>query len=355
MKPPLILAGYLIRSRSGGPRRFLDASEAEPDCDVLAQYVFATDEDLEDFYRRMPGIGRRAWEAARLLWRHRRELRQAERIYCLDHMSFNLLLLASRGGLFDTRGKIVRRFTFRDRAMRQLQPWLKKAPAFQVDLITNEQTERWASSVGNNHVGLLSWRIDTAWYQPKTPARAGPWFLPGNAYRDDSLVRPLLDAGHAVTRAGRSFALADRLRHCAGHPGFTLMMNASHADYLAALRRARAVVLPILTCDEPAGLTAAMEALACAVPLLANRSMGISELLKECEYPLPMLEDLQPETWTEACRRLDERLNDTTLRAALEHSRQLLIERRSIRPGNTDWLDLFNLRPAAVPAVYDRR
>lgn len=351
---PLILAGYVIRSRAGGPRRYLDAAEAAPDCTVLAQREFATDEELEDFHRRAPGPLRRMAHGLRLIWRHRRALREGGQIYCLDNMSFNLLLAASRLGLFHAEGKSVRRFAFHDRAMSRLLPWLRDArAAFSVDLITAEQVRRWGNEMGGHHVRLLHWRIDTDWYQPAAPAPAGPLFLPGNACRDESLVVPLLQAGHSVTRAGRSYRLAERLRECAAHVGFRLMMNAPHAEYREALRGSRAVVLPILPCDEPAGLTAAMEAIACAVPLLANRSMGIRELLEQCAYPLPMVESLEPAAWMEACRSLDERLHDPGLRTALAHSRARLLEHHAIRPGNEDWRDLFAMSSdtaAAPPA-----
>lgn len=352
MKPLLILADCLVRSRAGGPRRFLDGTEAATVATVLAQRVFETDEELEHFFQHSPGKLRRAWNAARLLWSKRTHLRAAEHLYCLDHMAFNLLLIAARTGLFDARGKKIRRFTFRDHAMQHLLPWLVPAPSFQVDLITREQAARWQDAAGGERAGWLPWRIDMEWYQPVMPAPDGPLLLPGNAYRDDRLVRPLLEAGLSVTRAGRSRSLQEKLADCSSHPGFALMINASHPAYREALRGARAVVLPILPCDEPAGLTAAMEAIACAVPLLANRSMGISELLAECEYPLPMVETLEPSAWITACETLQSRLQDPQVRADLARSRELLLRQRAIRPGSGDWLELFDPQPdARVPAI----
>ncbi len=349
----LILADYVVRSRAGGPRRYLDASEAGPDVSVLSLRSCADDDEAEDYFRRRPGNIRRIWEAARLLLRHWHLTRGAGTIYCLDGMFFNLLLAAARVGLLDTRGKHIRRFAFHDQAKRRLLPWLRRAPeAFAVDLITSEQTRRWGGAVGARHVRLLRWRIDTDWYQPAASALSGPWFLPGHARRDDALIRPLLEAGLPVTRAGRSFALAEKLGPCAALPGFKLMINAPHEEYRAALRGARAVLLPILPCGEPAGLTAAMEALACAVPVLANHSMGIAELFAGCDYPLPLLQNLEPGAWITACRELDGRLRDPALRASLEHSRRQLIARHSIRPGNGDWLEVLQTRsPRHDPAM----
>ena len=348
MKPLLVLADCLVRSRAGGPRRFLDANEASAVGTVLSQQVFETDEELEHFFQHSPGKLRRAWNAARLLWRERAHLRAAERIYCLDHMAFNLLLMAARLGLFESRQKKVRRFTFRDRAMQHLLPLLSPTPAFQVDLITREQAARWQDAAGGEHAGWLPWRLDMDWYQPAAPAPEGPLLLPGNAYRDDRLVRPLLQAGLRVTRAGRSAALREKLADCAAIPGFKLLINTPHLEYRETLRGASAVVLPILPCDEPAGLTAAMEAIACAVPLLANRSLGLDELLAECEYPLPMVANLEPAAWIAACQALQARLPDPHFRAQLERSRQLLQQQRAIRPSSGDWEALFDPQPAAA-------
>ncbi len=343
--PALILTDYVVRSRAGGPRRYLDPAEAGPDVRVLSPRSFADDDAVEDYFRRRPGNARRILETAWLLVRHADLLRQAETIYCQDGMFFNLLLTAARGGLFAARGKRIGRYAFHDQARRLLRPWLRNGPeAFVVDLITREQTRRWGDEVGTRHVQFLPWRVDTDWYQPAPPNPSGPFFLPGHAKRDDSLILPVLQAGLPITRAGRSFALAEKLQNCAGLPGFKLMTNAPHAVYLAALRGARAVILPILPCGEPAGLTAAMEALACAVPVLANQSMGIAELFAECDYPLPLLPDLKPKTWIAACHELASRLSDPELRARLEHSRQQLVARHSIRPGNGDWLEVLHAR-----------
>jgi glycosyltransferase involved in cell wall biosynthesis len=122
-------------------------------------------------------------------------------------------------------------------------------------------------------------------------------------------------------------------------PGFSLVVNAPHREYREHLHGAKAVLLPIEPCDEPAGLTAALEAVACGVPVLANRSMGICALFEVCDYPLPVVGDLSAEAWLRAVRDLESRKLDPTFQEGLRVSRDLLRKKHGMLPGTGDWLE----------------
>lgn len=275
-----------------------------------------------------------------MLLQHHRQIRNSSVICCLDGLHFNLLLLLARAGLIKTQGKVIRRHAFRDRALKRLAPLLSNAPpAFGIDYITQDQVARGRAIVGEGRVHLLPWKIDTDWYYPgAAPSDVkGTLFMPGNAQRHDALVLPLLAAGHHVTRAGRPGRLEAIFEGQSLNEGFSLMINRPHPEYLHALQSARAVVLPILPCDEPAGLTAAMEAIACGIPLLTNRSMSLTELLTECAYPIDLLENLEPATWLTAVERLAQQRRDPSFQAALTRSRKRFLDHRSMKPGAADW------------------
>ncbi|HEY1051515.1 MAG TPA: hypothetical protein VGE39_17200, partial [Prosthecobacter sp.] len=105
--------------------------------------------------------------------------------------------------------------------------------------------------------------------------------------------------------------------------------------------------LPIVKCDNPAGLTAAMEAIAAGIPLLANRCMGLTELFAECRYPVPMLENLDPAVWAKAFHRVEEMHESPEFALGLETSRRLLLQHHSILPGGEDWAQIY---AAACPS-----
>jgi hypothetical protein len=352
---PLVISSYLIRNRGEGPRRFLEPTLAiEPQAKLLVERTFENDEVFEATPNRANLI-RRLSGAFKLLFQHHHLLRSSSTICCLDGLHFNLLLLLARAGLLATRGKTIRRHAFRDRALERLAPLLNKAPAaFGIDYITHEQVTRGSARAGADRVHRLPWKIDCDWYQPAStgPTTDGTLFIPGNAHRHDELVFPLLAAGHQVTRAGRPGRLTAVFDPLPADPRFTLLINRPHPEYLQALQSARAVVLPITTCDEPAGLTAAMEAIACGIPLISNRSMGVAELLNECRYPIPLVENLEPAAWLEAIQQIDQLQAQPSFQAALAHSREKLVVERRMKPGAGDWLERFHqLQPR--PSGFD--
>lgn len=350
--PALIISSYLIRHRGAGPRRFLEPTTAlEPAATLLVEKCYDTDEAYEATPQR-GDLTRRLSGALKLLLQNHHLIRSSSTLCCLDGLHFNLLLMLAQAKLLSTRGKVIRRYAFRDRALLRLAPWLKRAPAgFGIDYITHDQVQRGTALVGKNRVHLLPWKVDTEWYQPngEVAAADAPLFLPGNAHRKDEMVFPLLAAGHHVTRAGRPGKLTEVFAKRPLNAGFDLLINRGHPEYREHLQSARAVVLPIEPCDEPAGLTAAMEAIACEVPLITNRSMGVSELLEECEYPIPAVPDLEPATWLAAIAQVDLQRTEPNFRAALTRSRARLVASRGMLPDHQDWLaHLAKLQPRGV-------
>ena len=304
---------------------------------------FQNDEQLEcEYHRKQCGALRRLSAALRLVRQNYAAIHRARMIYCLDGMHYTVLLLLSRCGLFRTKGKIIRRVAYHDAALQRLASSLQNAaPAFQVECITSEQYAVVSPRLGAHRVILRPWKIDTGWFQPADDVPKTRTLLPGNISRDESIVAPLLHAGFSITRIARIESLRPRFAEEIADPRFELVLNASHREYLEHLHAAPIVLLPIVPCDNPAGLTAAMEAISAGVPVLANHSMGLTELFSECHYPVPMLHNLDPKTWARACHQIEEQRDSSEFIAALENSRQMLLKRHSILPADEDWVQIF--------------
>lgn len=341
--PLVVLAPFGVRTWKDRPRRYLDIHPMPPEGHAVVDEWFESDDEVTKcFHLRPRGNMTRLLTALRLVWRNRRALREARFIYCLDGMHFSALLMLARFGLFKARGKTIRRYCFHDSAVRRLAPMLQRADAaFQIECITRQQCETGTRLLGEGRMVFRPWKIDTEWYQPDASPQKGACLLAGNACRDDAMVDGLLARGIAVTRAGRADALQRRFAAQNGNPLFKLALNTSHPDYLTLLRSSRAVLLPILPCDEPAGLTAAMEAIVCEVPILANRSMGIAELFQACRYPLPLIDSLDPDAWAVALRDLEAQKASTTFREAIAASRRHLLDQFAILPEGRDWLEML--------------
>jgi glycosyltransferase involved in cell wall biosynthesis len=341
--PLVVLAPYALRDWSGRPRRFLDPAPLPLQGRAIVGDMFENDEQLErDYHRRQRGVVRRMIAASCLIARNYTALHHARMIYCLDGMHYAILLLLSQCGLFRTHGKIIRRLAFHDSAWQRLSPRLRNAtPSFQIECITREQFVSASQKLGENRVIWRPWKIDTGWFQPAFDVPKTRALLPGNISRDESIVPALLHQGISITRVAR---LAHLQKHYAveiADPRFELVTNASHHEYRELLLAAPAVLLPIVPCDGSAGLTAAMEAIASGVPVLANRSMGLTELFAECEYPIPMLSNLDPEEWAQAYRQIEAEHDSPDFLAALDNSRRLLLKHHRILPMGDDWAQIF--------------
>jgi len=348
----VVLAPYALRDWTGRPRRFLDPVPMPYRSKALVGAWFADDVQLErDYHRQQRGTARRMAAACRLIAQNYTTLHRARLIYCLDGMHYALLLMLARAGLFRTAGKTIRRVAFHDNAWQNLAPRLQHAaPAFQIECITHEQFVSASQQLGAARVVSRPWKIDTGWFQPAPDVPKTRALLPGNISRDESVVPPLLHRGISITRIAR---LAHLEKHYAieiADPRFDLVTNVSHREYLAHLHAAPAVLLPIVPCDGSAGLTAAMEAIAAGIPILANRSMGLTELFATCQYPVAMLDNLDPTAWAQAYRQLETEHHSSDFLDALEKSRRLLLKHHRILPAGDDWAQIFAEACANDPA-----
>ena len=339
----VVLTPYALRDWSDRPRRFLDPAPMPFRSQALVGAWFENDQQLErDYHRQQRGTARRMAAALGLILRHYPTLHRAHMIYCLDGMHYALLLMLARAGLFRTAGKIIRRVAFHDTAWQNLASKLRDAPAaFQIECITHEQFVSAANQLSAQRVIARPWKIDTHWFQPAPDAPKTRALLPGNISRDEAIVPPLLHQGISITRVARLAHLAQHYAKEIADPRFELVTNVSHRDYLALLHSAPAVLLPIVPCDGSAGLTAAMEAIAAGVPVIANRSMGLSELFAECQYPVRMLDSLDPIAWKQAYRQIESQHHSPDFLDALENSRRLLIKHHRILPAGDDWAQMF--------------
>lgn len=340
-----VLTTHSERTRVLAPRRHLDGHDLPKGADFLVGRWFEDDLEVQTaFHEKVPSPIVRVMNELRWLVSQRRKLGQLSHVYCLEGIHFNLLMILARTPFFRPRGKSIRRFAFRDRAIARIAPLLQRSDSgFQVDYITMEQVERARQFVDEKRVVLHPWKVDVEWYRPSegnaTPKQCKKILLAGNMFRSDALVEPLLNKGLSICRVGRQGRLGERFAHLRAHSGFELLINAPHTKYLEVLRGAEAVLLPIEPCDEPAGLTAAMEAVACARPVLANRSVGIAELFRQCDYPIPLIDGLSSEAWFRAITDLRRLIAETDLHERLTKSMRLLRETRGILPAAGDWFE----------------
>jgi glycosyltransferase involved in cell wall biosynthesis len=339
----VVLAPYALRDWSGRPRRYLDPAPMPFRSRAIIGAWFDNDEQLErDYHRRQRGAVQRLFAAFRLIAQNYAVLHRARMIYCLDGMHYAILLQLALAGFFRTKGKIIRRLAFHDSAWKKLKDKLKRAPAaFQVECITREQFASASRELGAHRVISRPWKIDTGWFQPAPDVPKTRAVLPGNISRDESIVAPLLHRGMSITRVARLASLEQRHAAEIADPRFELVTNAAHRDYRELLHSAPAVLLPIVPCDGSAGLTAAMEAIAAGVPVLANRSMGLTELFDDCQYPVPMLENLDPDAWARAYQQIEADHTSPEFTDALENSRRLLVKHHRILPAGDDWAQIF--------------
>lgn len=335
----VVIAPYALRDWSGRPRRYLDPAPMPLHSQAIIGAWFDNDEQLErDYHRRQRGAAQRLIAAVRLIALNYSKLHRARMIYCLDGMHYALLIQLAFTGLFSTKGKIIRRVAFHDSAWKKLAARLRRAPAaFQVECITHEQFTSASRELGAHRVISRSWKVDTGWFQPAPDVPKTRALLPGNISRDESIVAPLLHRGLSITRVARLASLEQRFAAEIADPRFELVTNAAHREYRELLQSAPAVLLPIMPCDGSAGLTAAMEAIAAGVPVLANRSMGLTELFAECQYPVPMLDNLDPDAWSQAYRQVEVAHTSPEFIDALDHSRSLLMKHHRILPAGDDW------------------
>ncbi|MCB1227575.1 MAG: glycosyltransferase [Verrucomicrobiales bacterium] len=303
---------------------------------------FETDEQMEvDFYEKRMGMTNRMGRSLKLLVNGREKLKRASHIYCYDGLHFNLVLFFQRVGLFKAQGKCIRRFAFRSRVISRSQNLMKGAdPAFAIEFITNEQVAEGQQILGADRARLREWKIDTNWFRGVSlvNGRDQEYVVPGTAFRNEDLVMELAKANFNILRLGRPAALQQRYAEVVKTSQLKVCHNLPHSDYRSLLGKARAVLLPIVDCDEPAGFTAALEAIAMEVPLIASNSLGIDGLLKTCDYPIPSVSGNSLLNWKSAIGAFEDLESQSGFAEKIKHCASVVRKRHSIGANFDDWI-----------------
>ena len=269
---------------------------------------------------------------------------KADYLFCQSPHYFWALVLMNRLSFNYFKPKRTAAFFFHSDPFATKHRLLLKAPEgysgfFVVQKQVDELIQKYPRLRGR--IGHLPWKIDTDWFQPGKKPVCAHVLCAGNVQRDENLVFRLAGKlGLPLIRAGRTPILADHYRALKDAPDiFRLELNLDHVRYLDLLQTAACVILPIRDCDEPAGLTAALEAIACGVPVVANDSYGITPLL-EMAYGEPPSFFGSDEKWVEEIRkkiRLKEEQPDRILRA-----RDYVVKHHSILDPWRDWQAIFD-------------
>lgn len=301
------LLDYDIIQRGDAIRRIYDLPlTAQPDVSFrrISLKTFPTDSEKEGHtyssksFRLLDGLKRFF-----LVIMNLRVLRDADLILCSEGDYYWVLIFLGKIRIFTSK-PIIWRFFFKTGSARRVLPRITSEENFQIGVVSKAQKRAFASS----HVRYIPWRIDVEWFTPKTPNRDGKrhYFIPGNAQRDEEFVKRLAQVSFPsqLVRCGRSSQLKRIYHHEVETHSMLLSINPSHSEYLDFLRKSLCVMLPISDCDEPAGLTALLEALACGIPVVATDSLGISELATELPGMICLLKSDDPHAWFKAASAL---------------------------------------------------
>lgn len=346
-----------LRSAANRPRRIFDSGPLRRGWAGARYVAWMVARDDVDLDRRMNRLGTQRFrrQICYLLGffstlRNLRALRAAKTIFCLTPHHFWWMVLLWRVGLLPVRGRTIGGVFFRSRPFLRKLGLIRRLPAeFCTFFIAPRQIgDLRRAGCPPERLRHFTWRIDTGWYRPAPvpPTGSGdrvPYLLcPGQAYRDDALIRQLIGRTPIkIIRATRTSALAESYRGLTPDPRhFEFRLVLDHHQYLELLQHAAAILLPIATDDEPAGLTTALEALACEVPLLANASYEVSELLAAAYNRAP-LPDNAADTWLAA---IGETLAGRAVTAAdLRRGRELAEARYSLGAAGEapDWAEVL--------------
>lgn len=232
-----------------------------------------------------------------------RMLRKSDLILCSEGDYYWILILLRKVRLLNTKPTIWR-FIFKSGSVQRVLPKIQSETKFRIGVVSRAQKK----FLANQHVRYFPWRIDIDWFKPDTlkPSVKQHYFIPGNAYRDDEFVKRLAREEYDVglIRCGRSSHLKTIYEDEVRDKRLSLAINPPHSEYLDLLHKSRCVLLPITECDEPAGLTALLEALACGIPVVATDSLGIQELAAELPEMIKLLKSNDPRLWYQTASEL---------------------------------------------------
>ena len=308
----VIFVDDLVLSFTDRPRRFTDVSvfPEKLQSEVITLRTFATDEDLEKSrYDRKAAPIREILLTTSLILKNLHVLRAATHVYCRSTVAYFVLLHLSRVPLLLGEKEKIYRTIFRMAGLRRVLGRMRSAPAaFSTHFIDQSQVAEARSLVGDSsRISFLNWRIDTDWYHPKNCEDRPDWYVvPGNAHRDEEVVDALVREGFNIIRVGRSEELMRRFEAYSDTTNFRIEVNLTHIDYRHLIQSAKAILLPIKECDEPAGLTACLEAIACEVPLLISKSIGVTDIVEAIKDLEPPVASDSPAHWVDRVRKFED-------------------------------------------------
>ncbi len=359
--PILNLTDTSIASAAHRPRRNFDFEplrRRQPEAREIVWLRAASDVDLDAKVDAMgsPRI-RRLRSYVQCLWSllcHLGTLRRSAVIFSFTPHHFWWVALLWRVGLLPSAGgKVVCGIFSRTTPLLRKRKLLRRLPpGFCAYLMVQRQIDDLvAAGCPADRLKSFTWRIDTDWYVPARPARGGGYILcAGMAYRDEALVARLVGrTGRKLIRAARTEHLHGFFREQLGaladdRAVFEYRVVRDHRDYLTLLQQAEVLLLPLRpVSDEPAGLTTALEALACEVPLVANAAYGVTEVLAG-GYGLPPVPDNRPETWLTA---IDAALRGESITTGiLRRGRSHVCEHYHVGDEIEDWRGIEPVRRA---------
>lgn len=290
-----------------GPKRYLDSAPAAGRTLILCRAMAAeNDQTLQARFSWLKTTAQKQqffrYVGLLNIFRHYFRLRRAPLIHAGCPHYFWWLILLNRIGLFPIHNRLVFNYCFRANSFLKWAKWWNRAPHnFRVFFAAKEQIDQLAASgIRRDGIGYLRWRIDTDWFAPTARPGGGYLLVPGNSHRDEEFVlRLAMVAPLPIIRVGQMGCLQEIYRSSP----VELRFNLSHSEYRDLLQNAAAVLLPIEECDEPAGLTATLEALACGTPVLANPSLEVGSVLTDAVglSPIPVS---NPEAWVTSIRAI---------------------------------------------------
>ena len=341
-----ILVDTVITEKQNRPQRNFDGFVSTDSIGIEYLTLFRAEDDqsLEQKIKFLNTFAKRIvfFRYASLLniARHFWKLLRSEWVFCAPHYFWGLVML-NRVGLFPVGGKTIScQFTRHDSFTRRL-PALAKAPQeFRAYYTGRDQIkvlEERGAPIGR--LKFIEWRIDAKWFRPLEAPSRDYILCPGNVHRNEQLVMELARSTPLkVIRVGQIGILQQLYAEHVG-PNLELHLNVDHVEYLRLLQNAAVVILPINPCDEPAGITAALEAVSCAVPVLANDSFGVTPLL-QAAYGKEPVSSLDAAVWLEAIQAT---LNGQLFSASvLAEGREHILKRRALPPEGEDWHFIFD-------------
>jgi len=270
--------------------------------------------------------------------RHLPTLREAKIIWCHAPHYFWWLVILAKLGLLPTSGKQIYGTFYKHGSFRAKLNLFRNTPtAFKPIFCLPEQVSLLeAEGAPKNRLSVIPCRIDTQWFQPVANPKRDYILCAGNIHREEKLVKSLVGRTPLkIIRVGQLSMLYEVYAEFINRPDvFEMRFNLSYDTYLQLLQNAALVILPISPCDEPAGLTASLEAFATGVPLLTNDSLGIATLLREAygKTPVPTLET---DDWLAA---IEEALQASSYPPdLLQKARTYICTNFAINPDDLEW------------------